>query len=136
MAKDLFEESEDFNPFVLKFHMLDDIEEDVSWLGAFNFLDVSPFQHFKFVIKKFRNLTSMERESAMEEDVEATNASVAIDEIRNITRGGLRKAKLVRDSTIIIDLAEIAISTFASLAHINNNGRGVLASQYSAIVQN
>lgn len=135
VAKNLFEDLEDFNLFTLKFHMLDHIAEDVSRFGALNFVDASPFEHFNYVIKKFIRMTSMRRGSTLGEAVKVINSSVATEKSINKTGGRIRKAKLVRDGTII-NLVEIATSTMACLAHIDKDGRGVLASQCLEIVQN
>lgn len=61
--------------------------------------------------------------------VKVMKASVAIEERGNNTGRGIRKENIVRNGTFVI-LVEIATSTFVSLAHIANDGRDTLASQY------
>lgn len=63
------------------------------------------------------------------------NALVANDERRYNTDGGIRKATLVGDETVI-NLVEIATSTLTSLAQIDNNGGGVLALFNLGVVEN
>lgn len=128
LAKKLFDGSEDFDLFTLKFHMLHFIVEDVSKLSALNFFDVSLFKHYNCVIKNVIKTASMPSCCTMEEDVMPMTSSVEIGEKRNNTGGGIRKANLSRENTII-NLFNIATSTLASLVHIDNDGRVVLGLQ-------
>lgn len=119
LANKLIKEMKDFNLFTFKFHVLDHIMEDISQFGAINFSDVSLFEHFNYVIKNFIKMSSIRHGSTLEEAVRAMNASVAIEQRRITTGGGVRKATLVRDGRSI-NLVEIETSTFASLAPIDN----------------
>lgn len=53
---------------------------------------------------------------------------------KNNTDGGIRKEEHVRDGTII-NLIEIATLNLASLVHIDNDGKSLLALQGLKIVQ-
>lgn len=135
LAINLLEESESFNLSKLKFHIVDHIPEDPSWFGAINVLDTSPFEHSNYFIKKIINETSMRHSSTLEVAAKAMNPSVALEERRNYTGGGIWNAKLFRNRTII-NLVGIAISTLVSLAHIDHDGRLMLPSQCSQFVSN
>lgn len=76
----------------------------------------------------------MQRGITVEEAVKAMNSFVAIEKRRNNGIGRTGKAKLFRGSTFI-NLVRIETSTFVFLARIDNDERGVLASQCSGIVQ-
>lgn len=80
LTKNLFEEWEDCDLFMLKFYMLDHIMEQMSWIGSLSLLDASPFEHFDYVIKNCRKMTSMRRGSTLEENVKTMESSVAIEE--------------------------------------------------------
>lgn len=55
--------------------MLDLIEKDVLRFGDMSYLDASPCEHFKFIIKAFIKMTSTIKASTIEEVVLAMNKS-------------------------------------------------------------
>lgn len=75
VAKDLFGNLEDINPFTLKFHMLDHDAEDEKRFGTSTFLDASPYEHYNYVIKTFIIMKSMRKSTLLEEAVTALNSS-------------------------------------------------------------
>lgn len=135
LTNNLSKELEDYTLFTLNFHMPKHIVKNGSRFDSLNFLDVYSFQHFNDVIKNFISMTFMRRRSTLEEAAKAMNLSVAIEKKRNNTGGGIQKTKLVRHDTIT-NLVKIATATLASLAHMDNGGRGVLASQCLEIILN
>lgn len=80
LPKNLFEELEEINLFTLKFHMFDNIVNEVSRIGALNFSHTSLFEHSSYVIKRFIKMTSMRHGNTLEEAVNMTKSSVAIEE--------------------------------------------------------
>lgn len=132
LPRNLVEELEDLILFTLKYHMFDNIVEDVSRFGALCISDTSPFEYFKYVIQKFIKMTSLKRGKTLEETFDMMDLLARNKESRNNNGGGIGN---VRDG-IFINLVEITSSTLAPLAHIDNDGRCFLASQCLNIVQN
>lgn len=115
--------------------MPDHNAEGVSRIGDLSSFDASPFEHFNDVIKTFMKMTSMRRESTLEEAMKAINSSVAIEERGNNAGEVMGKATLIRDDKII-NLVEIATLTIPSLVRIDNDERSLLVSQCLEILHN
>lgn len=71
---------EDVNLFPLKFHMLDNMVENASTFGNLAYLNVSPYEHFKFTIKRFIRMTLMQKRSTTEDSVCVMNATDVVTE--------------------------------------------------------
>lgn len=114
--------------------MLEHTLEYAFRVGALNFIDMPSLEHLNCIVKLAIKMTSVRRDSVLEEAVKAMNASVSIEEKWNNACWIIRKTKLVRDGTIV-NLFKIVVLTWASLAHFDNNGRGVIPAKCLEIVQ-